>query len=61
MVPGFGSDGSSGERVFSEIWYTLKNGAVPVSVPEKRFRFRFLKKQFRRFRFPVRFLSLPDE
>ena len=43
--------------------YSFTERTVPVSVPGKRFRFsvRFLRKRFRRFRFPVpvRFLGHP--
>ena len=51
-------------QAFSVFRHGLTEGAVPVSVPEKqvrrcRFRFRFLEKRFRWFRFPVFGVAFP--
>ena len=43
-VPVFSSNGSSGVRAICA--FQQRNGTVPVSVPEKRFRFRFPEKRF---------------
>ena len=51
-VPVFGSGSSSGEGGFWCFSTVYQKGAVPVSVPEK---------QFRRFRFRLRFLEILHE